>query len=163
MTVRESPGIAMMVAWLAPILTVLLSILGLYWYGFTMEVRRRFWSDIADCIHGPMTFRFYLQPIMALIAAIPDGLRDARDGHKAFFWAAFLDTPQHADRLREGLYSTARIILLGISMDVIYQFKVLEQFSPAEAAVMAVVFAVIPYFIFRWLIERAARWWSVHR
>ncbi len=32
-----------------------------------------------------MTFRFYLQPAMALLAAIPDGIRDARAGHKPLF------------------------------------------------------------------------------
>lgn len=106
-----------------------------------------------------MTFRFYLQPTMALIAAIPDGIRDAREGHKVFFWTALLNPSQHAGRLREGVYSTARIILLGISMDAIYQFKALEQFYPAEAAVMAILLAVIPYFIFRWIIECIARWW----
>ena len=35
-----------------------------------------------------MTFRFYLQPAMALLAAIPDGIRDARAGHKSFFWSS---------------------------------------------------------------------------
>lgn len=149
MTAREPSRIAMMVAWLALTLTVRLSVLGPYWYGFTMDVHRRFWSDVVDRMHGPMTFRFYRQPIMALIAEIPDGLRDAHDRHKAFFWTALLDASQHAGRLREGLYSIARIILIGISMDVINQFKLLEQFYPAEAAVMAILLAVIPCFILR--------------
>ena len=56
-----------------------------YWYGFSLEVHHRFWSDIADRVQGPMTFRFYLQPTMALIAAIPDGINDARNGRSAFF------------------------------------------------------------------------------
>ncbi len=55
------------------------------------EVHHRFWADILDRIHGPMTFRFYLQPTMALLAALPDGIRDARLGHKSFFWSALWD------------------------------------------------------------------------
>ena len=91
-----------------------------------------------------MTFRFYLQPTMALIAAIP-AVNDARNGRSAF----------SRGRLREGLIATARIVLLGLSMDVIYQYKVLDHFYPAEAAIMAILLAVIPYFIFRWLVRRS--------
>ena len=50
-------------------------------------------------------------------------------------------------------------MLLGISMDVIYQYRVFERFYPAEAVVMAILLAVIPYFILRWIFERIARWW----
>ena len=80
---------------------------------------------------GPMTFRFFLQPTMAAIAALVDGIRDAREGHRSFFWAAWRDPTQRPGRLREGMISTARILLLGISMDIIYQFKVLNAFYPA--------------------------------
>ena len=110
-----------------------------------------------------MTFRFFLQPTMAAIAALHDGIKDAREGHKSFFWTAWRDSTQHTGRLREGLLSTARIMLLGISMDVIYQFKVLDRFYPVEALVMAILLAVIPYFVFRWIVERAARWWLARK
>ena len=55
--------------------------------------------------------------------------------------------------------SIARVILLGIGMDVIYQIKQLDQFYPAEAVMMAILLAVIPYFVFRWIVEHIARWW----
>jgi hypothetical protein len=148
--------------WLAVTLTVVLLALGAASYGISLEVHRRFWADIADRLHGPMTFRFYLQPAMALLAAIPDGIRDARAGHKAFFWSSFWDSSATTGRLREGLTSIARVILLGLSMDVIYQLKVLDQFYPAEAAMMAILLAAIPYFVFRWMIEHVARWWLAH-
>jgi hypothetical protein len=151
--------LAVAMTWMALILTCALLALGGYRYGFSLDVHQRFWSDIADRIHGPMTFRFYLQPTMALIAAIPDGINDARNGHSAFFWTAHGDPDVRHGRLREGLTATARIVLLGLSMDVIYQYRVLDHFYPAEAAVMAIMLAVIPYFVFRWIVERAAAWW----
>jgi hypothetical protein len=147
--------------WIAVTLAVVMLGLGGAWYGVSLDVHRRFWADIADRLHGPMTFRFYLQPAMALIAAIPDGIRDARAGHKSFFWSSLWDSTATTGRLREGLTSVARVMLLGISMDVIYQLKALDQFYPAEAAVMAILLAVIPYFVFRWIVEHIARWWFV--
>ena len=105
-----------------------------------------------------MSFRLYLQPAMALLAAIPDGIRDARAGHKSFFWSSLWDSNATPGRLKEGLRSIARVILLGISIDVIYQIKQLDQFYPAEAVMMAILLAVIPYFVFRPIVEHLARW-----
>jgi hypothetical protein len=145
--------------WLVLALTAVLLLLGALWYGFSFDVHQRFWGDIFARFGGPMTFRFFLQPTMAAIAALHDGITDAREGHKSFFWTAWWDSSQHTGRLREGALSTARIMLLGISMDVIYQFKELKTFYPAEAAMIAILLAVVPYFIFRWIVEYVARWW----
>jgi hypothetical protein len=150
-------------AWIAVALTVVLLALGVYQHGFSLNVQHRFWTDIFARFGGPMTFRFFLQPTMAGIAALHDGIKDARQGHKSFFWTAWGDPTQRTGRLREGLIATARIMLLGISMDVIYQLNELDSFYPAEAAVIAILLAVIPYFIFRWIVEHVARWWFVRR
>ena len=139
-------------------LTVALLVAGAIMHGFSLEVHQRFWGDMFARFGGPMTFRFFLQPTMAAIAALHDGIKDAREGHRSFFWSSWFDHSQPG-RLREGLTSTARILLLGVSMDVIYQFRVLDTFYPAEAAVIAILLAVVPYFIFRWIVEIVARWW----
>jgi len=151
--------LAIAMTWLVLVLALVLLAWGIIKHGFSLEVQHRFWTNIGDRIHGPMTFRFVLQPTMAFLAALADGLRDARQGHKAFFWTAMRDPTQHKGRLREGLISTARVVLLGICMDVIYQLRVLDEFYPAEAVMMAILLAVIPYFVFRWIVECVARRW----
>jgi Sulfatase-modifying factor enzyme 1 len=150
---------SMALTWFAVGLAIVLLVLGAVWYGVSLQVHRRFWNNIVDRLDGPMTFRLYLQPAMALIAAIPDGMRDARAGHKSFFWSSLWDADAATGRLKEGLRSIARVILLGLSMDVIYQIKELDQFYPAEAATMAILLAIIPYFVFRPIVEHVARWW----
>ena len=149
--------------WLAVALSLGLLALGIAWYGLSLEVHQRFWHNISSRLEGPMTFRFYLQPTMAFIAALYDGIRDAKAGHKSFFWTKVDDPEQQHGRMREGLTATARIVLLGLSMDTIYQFKVFDHFYPAEAFMMAILLAVIPYFIFRWIIEIVARWWVARK
>lgn len=149
--------------WAVVILTAMLLVAGVFLHGFSFDVHQRFWNDMFARIGGPMTFRFFLQPTMAFVAALHDGIRDAREGHKSFFWSAWFDSTQTGGRLREGLTSVARVMLLGISMDVIYQFKELDTFYPAEAAVIAILLAVVPYFVFRWLVEIAARRWFARK
>ena len=82
---------------------------------------------------------------------------------KSFFWSAWWNRTVTAGRLRDGLASIARVMLLGISMDVIYQFKALDRFYPVEALMMALLLAVIPYFVFRWTVERIALWWFARK
>jgi hypothetical protein len=161
MTSARPSRSARMLTWLAVVLSAVLLVWGVARYGWSSEVQHRFWTDIFARADGPMTFRFYLQPLMAAIAALHDGFDDARSGHKAFFWTAALDPTKQGGRLREGLTSTARIVLLGLSMDVIYQHKVLHTFYPVEAVLMAILLAVVPYFIFRWIVEGVSRWWLV--
>jgi hypothetical protein len=108
-----------------------------------------------------MTFRFILQPCMAAIAAMHDGLQDARLGRAPYFWTVLHDPAERGDRLREGWLSTARIILLGLGMDGIYQHKVLNTFYPGEAVLVALALALVPYLILRDPIARVAHWWRV--
>src|SRR5271169_5199341 len=78
---------AILLARIAVVLVVGLLILGVAWYGITAESLGRLWSDILDRPGGPMTFRFILQPAMAVIAAARDGVLDARTGRRPYFWA----------------------------------------------------------------------------
>jgi hypothetical protein len=154
---------ALTLTWVALVISVVLLLWGIVSYGLDPSVNPTFWNDIRARFGGPMTFRFFLQPTMAFIAALPDGIHDAKLGRSGFFWAAWGSPDAKTGRLREGLISTARIMLLGISMDVIYQFRVFDRFFPVEALVMAVLLALIPYFLFRGIIERVARWWLARK
>lgn len=149
--------------WLAFGLTVILLLMGGIWYGVSLEVHHRFWDDLFGRLTGPMTFRLVLQPTMALIAAIPDGIRDAREGHRSFFWTSHGDDTLRRGRLREGFYATGRILLIGLSMDMIYQYRVFHHFYPAEAVLFALTLAVFPYFIWRLIIERIAGRWVARK
>lgn len=129
-----------------------------------IDIASRFWMDMVDRADGPMTFRFFLQPTMAVITALLDGIKDARAGKTPYAW--LLTHGSRGERKiawRQGVTATARILLLGVAMDVIYQFRVLGGFKyPAEAFVIAVVLGFLPYLLLRGPIERIAYWW-LHR
>ncbi len=114
----------------------MLLVLGFSWYGISWQVNERFWSNMLGRLQGPMTMRIYLQPSFAFIAALKDGIRDARFGHKAFFWTALWDPGEQPGRLREGLMATSQMALIGLAMDIIYQFRVFDRFYPVEAVMM---------------------------
>jgi hypothetical protein len=136
------------------VVAAVLFVMGFFWHGVSLKVVEEFWHDLVERPDGPMRFRFALQPLMATIAAIRDGREDARSG-RAPYLATVLGNPrERAGRLREGLDATARIIALGLVMDVIYQAIVFKTFYPDQALVVALVLAFVPYVIVRGLTRR---------
>ena len=106
-----------------------------------------------------MLFRFILQPSMATIAAYVDGVKDARLGRPPFLVTILTDPAKRGGYLQEAVIATARIILLGLIMDGIYQFIEFDTFHPAEAVIIALLLAFVPYVVMRGLISRVARRW----
>jgi hypothetical protein len=149
-----------MLARLAAILAISLLVLGAIWYGFSAETRQRLFGDLFDRRSGPMAFRFLLQPLMAALAALYDGIGDARAGRSPFLWTVLTKPHERAGRLREALIATARILLLGLGMDTIYQLRVFSTFYPGEAAIIAIALAFVPYLLLRGPAARLARWWQ---
>lgn len=129
-----------------------------------IDILTRFWTDMIERADGPMTFRFFLQPTMALITALIDGIKDARADKSPYAWMlAHSDAGHRLSAWREGVTATARILLLGVGMDVIYQVRMFGGFKyPVEAFVIAVVLGFLPYLLLRGPINRIAGWW-LHR
>ena len=127
--------------------------------GISIETFKRIWHQLIERTDAPMRFRFVLQPLMAAIVAIRDGLNDARTGRSPFIPTMLYKPRERTERLREALNATARIILLGLVMDGIYQAIVLKRFYPAEAVIVALLFCFVPYVVVRGLATRIARRW----
>jgi hypothetical protein len=124
------------------------------------EILTRFWDQLIAQPSGPLAFRLILQPIMATILAILDGLKDARVGRSPYLWTILSDPAQRAGYLREGLKRVSRVIVFALVMDAIYQFMVLGRFYPGEALVIAFVLAFLPYLLIRGPAARIARRWN---
>lgn len=136
---------------------IVLVVAGIVWHGVTVATVERVWHQLLARPSEPMKFRFVLQPVMAAIFAVRDGVRDARTSRPPFLWAMLYRPGRRVVRLEEALNATARIILLGLVMDVIYQYVVLHRFYPAEAVIIAIVLAFVPYAILRGPVARIAR------
>jgi hypothetical protein len=147
----------LMTARVAIILMISFALLGVIWYGFSPEIHRRIWSDISNRPGGPMTLRFVLQPVMAFVAALHDGIKDARSGRSPYLWTMLTNPVERGGRLREGLIATGRTLLMGLVMDSIYQAIVLKTFYPGEAVILVILLAFVPYLLLRGPIARIAR------
>lgn len=138
---------------------IVLLLAGVLWHGVTVATIERVWRQLIERPTGPVAFRFILQPLMALIVAVRDGLFDARTGRSPYGRTVLRNPQRRLSLLREGVNATARIIALGIAMDAVYQVLVLERFYPAEAIIVALLLAWVPYVLFRGIVTRIAVTW----
>jgi len=114
-------------------------------------------ENLAGRVSGPMTFRLILQPVMAAFLAIRSGLKDAREGKPAYFWAIFTDPAHRRDMLQDGWKSVGKVFILAIVLDAAYQFIALRWFYPVEAMLVAAILALIPYLLMRGPVNRIAK------
>ena len=113
--------------------------------------------NVIDRLGGPMTFRVILQPLMASIFAIRAGMKDAKEGRPPYLWTILTDPSQRYSLLREGWSAIARVFILAIVMDVVYQWLYLHWIYPLELLTIAILLAVVPYLLMRGPVNRIAR------
>jgi hypothetical protein len=157
--INEPSKAQLLLARLVVVLSLAFVIFGLVLYGVSSEVVARIWQSMLERTGGPFVFRFVLQPLMASLAALRAGLHDARTGRAPFLRTVLTDPAQRRSRLDEALIATSRIVLLGLAMDTVYQLIEFDTFYPAEAVIIALLLAVVPYVVLRGLVTRIARRW----
>jgi len=111
-------------------------------------------------LDGPLHFRFIFQPLMAVFFASRDGIRDARKGRLPL--RLFTAPEQGLEVLLSGLKSVGRLFSIALILDAIYQYRALAWIYPGEALLVALILAIVPYFLLRgpvnFLVRGYDRW-----
>jgi len=115
------------------------------------------WNHLVGRLDGPLKFRIVLQPAVAVIFAIHDGLKDAREGRIPYFWAILRESRHSGSLIREGWHRVIKVFNLAAIMDLIYQYLVLGWLYPVAALFVAFILAFFPYLVFRGSVNRIAR------
>ena len=122
------------------------------------EFLQRFAQGFMSRLEGPFSFRMILQPLVAVVFAVLDGLKDAKWGKPAYLWAMFGSAEHRRELLKDGWKHFGKIFILGIVLDVVYQWKVHGAIhSWGGVFLAALVLAVLPYMALRGPINRIAR------
>jgi hypothetical protein len=117
----------------------------------------RFWEDLIGRTSGPFDFRFFLQPAMAMLYAIRDGMKDAREGRPVYFWSLLTGQGDRRELLHEGWTAVARVIALGAAIDLVYQVIAFRRIHPLEVVVVVLFLAFVPYLLTRGPVNRVTR------
>ncbi len=105
-------------------------------------------------LQGPLTLRLILQPAMAAFFAVRAGLRDARQGRKPYLWKMFTHPELRRELLHLGWKDVRMVFLMAVLLDSVYQVIVFKWIYLVQAAIVAVVLALVPYGIIRGPVNR---------
>lgn len=112
---------------------------------------------IADLLTGPLSFRFILQPAVAILLGVRDGRLDAKAGEPPFALDIVLHFRTRKARLGQALRSTAIAISAGVVIDAVAQYLLFRNIFPAQALFVGTVIIALPYVLARGLTNRAVR------
>jgi hypothetical protein len=86
-----------------------------------VDLLSAFWADVLARLDGPLHFRFFVQPLMAMLFAVRDGRRDARRGRSAYLWTFLTDPAQRRYLFESGWKGISKIFVLACVLDIAYQ------------------------------------------
>ena len=120
------------------------------------DILGRIAENMIDRVTGPMHFRVFLQPVMASIFAVLDGLKDAKAGRPPYFWSLVTDPTHRSEMVKSGWKSVGKVFILAAVLDVVYQYIEQKWVYPVEVLIVAVLLAIVPYLLLRGLVTRLA-------
>jgi hypothetical protein len=124
------------------------------------DVLARIVNDLLGRLSGPLTLRVVLQPLMATCFAARDGIADARHGRPPYLWTITKSREERRRLIVDGAKAIGKLVVMAIGLDLVYQVLVFRRIYPFEAIDVAIILAVLPYFILRGPFSRMARLWS---
>jgi len=114
-------------------------------------------TDFIGRFDGPLHIRLVLQPLVAILFAVRDGVGDAHQGRSAYGWTVLTDRAQRLYLLESGWRGIFKVFFVAYALDVVYQLMVWHRLKPFEALLTAVVLAVLPYALLRGPANRFVR------
>jgi hypothetical protein len=105
-------------------------------------------------LHGPMAFRFVLQPLMASLLAIRDGRWDAREGRPPFALALLTGAGGRRSMLLDAWRSIGSVMIVAALVDIVFQLAVLGGFRPGAGLAAALLLGAFPYGLLRGPVNR---------
>jgi hypothetical protein len=118
---------------------------------------RDFFDDMIARLSGPGRFRFILQPVVAIILGVRDGIKDARAGACPFLWGVLFRRDLRSQLLRSGLSSVRNLVAVAILLDLISQYLIFRELHPGAALILGPVLIGMPYSLARAFANRITR------
>lgn len=121
------------------------------------ELWQRIVENIFGRLDGPFHLRFIMQPLMATIFAVLDGLKDAKTDKPAYLWAVAFNPSHRRELLTNGWKSVGKIFTVACVLDIAYQLIIFHRIFPLEVLIVAFLLAIVPYALLRGPVNRVKR------
>ena len=113
-------------------------------------------DKIAERLTGAMSFRFMLQPAIAIILGIRDGLMDAKAGTPPFIADLIFYPKDRKRQLKSAFHRLLTPIIVATVLDAIAQHLIFGHINPVGALIVGTFVMGIPYALARGITNRIA-------
>jgi len=115
------------------------------------------WDRVLARVTGPLHFRLIVQPAVAILLGIRDGLRDAKAGEPPYLQAVLTHHETRKDKV-ESLWRSLRLgILVAIVLDALVQYLLFRSVRVVGALLVGTILMAFPYAIARALANRGSK------
>ena len=115
---------------------------------------QQFLDDMAARLTGAMSFRFILQPAVAVVLGIKDGVNDAKSGTPPFVFDLLFHPKNRQRSLKKAFHRLLVPIIVGTVLDAIAQYLIFKQIHPLPAVMVGALVIGVPYSLARGLTNR---------
>ncbi len=109
---------------------------------------------ILELIAGPGTFRFVIQPVLAILLGVRDGRNDAKSGTPPFLYTLLFESGKRTSTLKAGLQAVVLPLSLAVALDSVLQIYIFGVWRLQWALVVGVGLVGIPYILSRGITNR---------
>ncbi len=106
---------------------------------------------------APGSFRFIVQPLVAILLGIRDGRRDAREGHRPYVIGLWEAKGHRRHELRLLWKQIAVPFVVAVVLDSALQYVVMQQVFFRTALVIGTLLIALPYIAARGMANRLSR------
>jgi hypothetical protein len=118
---------------------------------------RQFLKELPQRFTGPGRLRFILQPMIATVLGIREGLADAKAGNPPYLFGLLVGAGRRRELLRSGAAAIGTLLAMGIILDLVFQLVVYRSVHPGAALLVGPILICFPYALSRAVTTRVAR------
>ena len=109
---------------------------------------------ILELIAGPGTFRFVVQPVLAILLGVRDGRNDAKSGVPPFLYTLLFGSGERAATFKAGVGAVALPLIIAVALDSILQVYIFGVWRLQWALIVGLCLVGIPYVLSRGIMNR---------
>jgi hypothetical protein len=121
----------------------------------------KFLDDLAARVTGPMSFRFIVQPLVAVFLGFRDGRMDAKAGTPPFIFDILFRPADRKRQLGSAFHRLLTPIIVATVLDAIAQYLIFKHVRPLPALLVGTFLMGLPYSLARGLTNRVVT--ALHR
>ena len=103
---------------------------------------------------GPFQFRFILQPAMATLLGVRDGLADAKSGSPPFLWGLLSRRIASKGQFKTALRHLMVPVVIATVLDAVVQYLTFSHIRPLTALIVGTILMSLPYTTARGVANR---------